>query len=625
MSNATATGSGAPHSGVRRSRSLLRRVASVAAVGATTAGIVVLGLSGSALGSSRAHGITAKAASGGTATFAEGADATPDWIYPLAPGDDYSVANTGHFETLMYRPLYVIGTNGDLTLNTALSLAEPPVYSNKDRTVTIHLKSYRWSDGTKLTTRDIDFFLNLLEADKTSFWGYTPGQFPDNVASWTLNNASELTFHLKASVNPLWFTYNELSQITPLPQHAWDVEAAGGAVGNYDQTTAGAQSVNSYLTSQSQELSTYATNPLWQVVDGPWKLSSFSADGNVTFVPNGNYSGPVKPTLSSFVEEPFTSTAAEFNVLQSGSGLNVGYLPSEDISQKSALESAGFTITPWTGMGINYIQINFHNPKVGPDFQQLYVRQALQSLVDQPLYINKVYGGYGHENYGPVPNQPANAFYSPSEKADSYTFSPSRAVALLKAHGWKVVKGGSSTCIKPGSASDECGPGIAKHSKLSFNLLYDSGVESDAEMMQQFKSDASTAGIDISLNTAPFDTVFGQAVKCTSKQSTCKWQMLYYEGWGFGADVPTGEGLFKSTGSSNFGSYSSPEANKLINATLVGSNPQAMVAYQDYLAQQLPDIWLPGTYSFTAVSKNLKGVLPLNPTMVTPESWSFTG
>ena len=32
-----------------------------------------------------------------------------------------------------------------------------------------------------------------------------------------------------------------------------------------------------YLTTQAKSLSTYATNPLWQVVDGPYKLSAYNA------------------------------------------------------------------------------------------------------------------------------------------------------------------------------------------------------------------------------------------------------------------------------------------------------------------------------------------------------------
>ena len=40
-------------------------------------------------------------------------------------------------------------------------------------------------------------------------------------------------------------------------------------------------------------MNTYATNPLWQDVYGPYKLSSFNATtGAYTLAPNPSYSGP---------------------------------------------------------------------------------------------------------------------------------------------------------------------------------------------------------------------------------------------------------------------------------------------------------------------------------------------
>ena len=72
-----------------------------------------------------------------------------------------------------------------------------------------------------------------------------------------------------------------------------------------------------YLDSQAKALTSYVCSPLWSVVDGPWKLSAFNADGHITFVPNTKYSGPVKPHLAQFQEVPFTTDSAEYNVLRS--------------------------------------------------------------------------------------------------------------------------------------------------------------------------------------------------------------------------------------------------------------------------------------------------------------------
>ena len=72
--------------------------------------------------------------------------------------------------------------------------------------------------------------MNMLktEAPKGLWCDYTPGYFPDNVASIAYPNSSTVVFHLKTSLNPTWFLYNELSQITPMPM-AWDRTSSSGA------------------------------------------------------------------------------------------------------------------------------------------------------------------------------------------------------------------------------------------------------------------------------------------------------------------------------------------------------------------------------------------------------------
>jgi ABC-type oligopeptide transport system substrate-binding subunit len=119
---------------------------------------------------------------------------------------------------------------------------------------------------------------------------------------------------------------NQLSQLMPIPQHAWDKKSSSGPVGNWDQTTAGATAVYNFLIGESKKTSSYASNPLWQVVDGPWKLSQYRTDGYSKFVPNSNYSGAVKPKLGAFVEQPFTTQQAELNVLRTGR-IDYGYIP----------------------------------------------------------------------------------------------------------------------------------------------------------------------------------------------------------------------------------------------------------------------------------------------------------
>ena len=79
---------------------------------------------------------------GGTATWAEAPDTRPDYIFPFMSLAYFTVANINQFQYLMYRPLYWFGQGAQPTLNPSLSLAQNPVYSDKDTTVVVKLKPY---------------------------------------------------------------------------------------------------------------------------------------------------------------------------------------------------------------------------------------------------------------------------------------------------------------------------------------------------------------------------------------------------------------------------------------------------------------------------------------------------
>jgi peptide/nickel transport system substrate-binding protein len=89
---------------------------------------------------------------------------------------------------------------------------------------------------------------------------------------------------------------------------------------------------------------------------------------------------------------------------------------------------------------------------------------------------------------------------------------------------------------------------------------------------------------------------------------------------------PTGANQFNTDANGNYGGYSSPEMDKLINATVYGSSRSAFFAYEDYAAQQLPLLWLPLESAVFAYKKNLAGVTPLNPFtgLYNPEVWYYT-
>ena len=48
--------------------------------------------------------------------------------------------------------------------------------------------------------------MNMMFAEKANWANYTPGQFPDNVKSVTVNSPTQLTFTLNSTYSSTWFT-----------------------------------------------------------------------------------------------------------------------------------------------------------------------------------------------------------------------------------------------------------------------------------------------------------------------------------------------------------------------------------------------------------------------------------
>jgi len=126
---------------MQRFRGIRRMVSAGLAVGALTMGLVAA-----------APAVTSGASTPTTATWAELPSDPPNYIFPFMSLAFFSVSNINQFQELMYRPLYWFG-NGSRRTNPSLSLAENPVYSDGNTTVTIDLKPYKWSNGETVTPR----------------------------------------------------------------------------------------------------------------------------------------------------------------------------------------------------------------------------------------------------------------------------------------------------------------------------------------------------------------------------------------------------------------------------------------------------------------------------------------
>ena len=606
-----------------------------------SAAILVVAAGGVALGLNGTSNNSAPSATARTLTFAEGPGAAPNYIFPYMSCTNFSVSTINAFQFEMYRPLYWFGFGASAAYTPTLSLAASPVMSSSNRTITFDMKGWKFANGQTIDAESVMFFLNMYKADPTAYCGYNKGYgIPDQLANAS-GAGNTVTLKFTTPVNPNWILYNYLSEVTPMA-NAWDVTATGpstcasGAYGTSATTTA-CTAVYKYLSTESAKETTY-TDSFWQSgVSGPWKLTHFDSLGNVTFVPNPTYSGPQKAQVGKVIELPFTTAAAEEIALRGGK-VDLGYVDPSNLTQQGTPGRPGanwsaiagqFNLEVGAPWSVDYAPYNFNPANPEAKFlNQLYVRQALQMTVDQPLMINKILKGYGYQQTTPLPPVTPAAIAGPVSTTNPYPYNPLKAVTLLREHGWKRV-GGKLTCETPGTTATECGVGIHRNDVLTITMLYGSGIPALQTQVDAEISEWRVLGINAVEEGRPFNEVVGDCVSHSSSWSVCLWGV----GWIYAPDYyPSGESLFVPGASFNIGAYSNSQLTAAVRQTTYGTSTLAQ--YSNMTAQQLPILFQPnGTNGYSGsgigeVIKTLKvsggaGFTPNSLTNFLPEYYHF--
>ncbi len=567
----------------------------------------------------------------GTITVAEPPGATPTWIFPVTPGANGSVYTKYSFQQEMWRTLNYFPNGVQVKEDPALSLAGDPKWSNGDKTVSITLKDWNWSDGQPVTAKDAEFYIDMLKAavqvSPADYSNYTPKVgIPDQIVSMSTPDSKTLVLNLNSSVNPTWFWENDLSAVTPLPTHAWAKAAGNGPILDFTKP-ADALKIYKFLAAQSKQVTQYATNPLWKVVDGPFTLTSFNnTTGAYTMSPNPKYSGPHAAKVSDVKAVPFTSDTAEFNAVKTGS-IDQGYVPFTDLPQVKSIES-NYNVFGYPDFGFEYVTYNFKD-KTGNFnniIKQLYIRQAFAHLEDEKGYIQAFFHGAGGQGYGPVPSIPASPYTPGNATQDPYPFSVATAVKILKAHGWTVNAGGTDVCASAGTGPTQCGAGIPAGTKLAFNLIYNTSPAIIGQQITDLVSQAKKAGFNITLKADNFNHMIATYFDTANPKAINDWAMEDFGGFSI-STYPTTNGIFNSDGTYNIGQYSDPKADQLIAASTKSSDPAAVKAEASYLTQQQPALFQPNVDLIEVWKKALSGPPPafesLTQYQLQPEFWYF--
>ncbi|MFD1936740.1 MULTISPECIES: ABC transporter substrate-binding protein [Nonomuraea] len=567
---------------------------------------------------------------GGTATVALTPGLSPNYIYPYPPAAaNGTVIARGQLWRSLYRP----SGEGDQVADAELSLAEPPVYNPGRDTVTIKMKDYKWSNGKPVTADDVVFSLALLKAalaESPANWSfYTPGQFPDGVSAEAAA-PDTLTLKLETAYNPSYLL-SMLTLLYVLPSTEWNIAATGGPHLDYKQPK-NAKAIYKYLTKESESQATFAGNPLWQVVNGPYRLKSFDpTTGSFSLARNESYSGPGESRLDQIDFKAFTSAAAVLNQFKAGN-LTVGTLDSSFATQIGELKAKGYNVYGAPAPArFDSLVINFANTVDNFDkvIAQPYVRQALQRLIDQQGYIagRGIYNGAGSPNYSTAgtgsPYPPAFGDQPP------YPYDPAAAEKLLTDNGWKVAPNGSTTCQRPGTGPGQCGADIPQGQKISFTLASASSPAFVGARDVAFASAAKKLGIDVKIVTKSLNYMYANYGNTFAPATKNEWAMQDYGPLYLAAGYPSSNTVFNTEGSFNLGSYKNAEVDKLIGASTFGADEKSLSAEVTSLAQDLPVLFLPTPHTLVVWKNTLSGPQSsfnaLISFLYTPELWYFHG
>jgi len=346
-----------------------------------------------------------------------------------------------------------------------------------------------------------------------------PQSFPGNIVSYLRlePDSALVTFHLTGAFSPTWFTYNELSQIVPIPE-AWDVTSLTGAPGSggcgkfSSGPMTGAATMKalravwkfdtdnngqSKTPQMASDLSTYGSNKLWlDGADGPFVLSAFdssSGPGHLRAQPELQRAAEADSSASSSrCRTPLTP--AEYSALSSRwsrcsrRGLHPASgrpaVHGQSGWRRHERLPGGGQLQPRSRRDLadqTTSRTNFNSTgdggQAGAIFKQLPVRQAIQDGIDQLGIIKGYYKGYGVPTYGPVPAYPPNPFESSLEK------SPNGPYRSAPRRGWPFSGPTAGACTPAGptpAPSRELPPAIAERASprerpSAFSEVYESG------------------------------------------------------------------------------------------------------------------------------------------------------
>ncbi len=294
-----------------------------------------------------------------------------------------------------------------------------------------------------------------------------------------------------------------------------------------------------------QFLSTWGTNtdPAKIIVNGPYKLETYTTSERVVFRRNPHYwrrdaQGNPQPYIERIVWEIVENTDTALMQFRS-EGLDIleirpssfALLKHEEKREKFRIKNGG----PDTGTSFIAFNLNKgHRPNGSPLidpiksrwFNTVAFRQAVAYAIDRQTMLNNIYRGLGERQNSPITVQ-SPYYLSPKEGLKVYDYDPERAKKLLLGAGFKYDA--------KGQLLDALG------NRVRFTLLTNTGSPTADAICSQIKRDLSKIGIQVDFNPIVFNVLVEKL------SSTLDWE-CYFGGISGGIEPASGANIWSVDG-----------------------------------------------------------------------------
>ncbi len=434
-------------------------------------------------------------------------------------------------------------------------LAESWELSEDRRVLTFHLRQdVVWSDGVPVTAEDVRWTWEVQTSPEVA-WAFV--DVKEFITGVEVVDEHTVAFHFS---EPYATQVLDAIQGLILPKHAWS----------------------------RLPLAEWKDNADWfrenLVVDGPFTLESWDSQQRFVLRRNERYYEPDKPRVERIVFRVVPDRTSQLAMLRSGEAHMIDWARPDD--------AAAIQGDPELEL-LSYIPRTFHgivwNVK-NPLFASRKVRQALTLAIDRQVIVDSPYHGYAEIGASPFTSN----LWVRNRELEPWPYDPARATALLAEEGW-IDSDGDGVLDKDGKP-------------FRFAILTGAGNELRQDILTIVQEQLRQVGIAAEQYALEFNTMLARELDHD------------FEATFVGLSIPTSLDLYyffhtdAANGSYNFGAYSNPQVDRLIE-TLQDEVDQLAAKplfdeLQVLLHEDLPFTFLYEAQRLVPVRKELRGVRP---------------